>query len=144
MHIQNKQVFYRFFLYNYRYLFSATMTLLLKFRLNACSICLICLDCENVYGQSCTCQARQVEWKRKKDERDYKVDFRHKPLTQIGATKQKVALETKFIDWFFANASPHIEISPSPNNVNICQNCMRKYRSKNKGMFYIIFYYYIY
>ena len=113
------------------------MTFPLKFRLNACSICLICLDCKNIYGQNCICQSREIEWKRKKIERDYIVDFCHKPLTQNGATKQKIALETEFIDWFSAHASPHIELLPFPNNVNICQNCMRKYRSKNKGMFYI-------
>jgi len=110
------------------------MTFLLNFRLNACSICLICLDCKNVYGQNCTCKAREVKWRKKKIERDYAVDFCHKPLTQNGATKQKVSLETEFIDWFFANASPHIELSPSPSNVNVCQNCMSRYRSKNKGI----------
>jgi hypothetical protein len=110
------------------------MTFILNFRLNACSICLICLDCKNVYGQNCTCQAREVKWKKKKVERDYAVDFSHKPLTQNGATKQKCSLDTEFIDWFFANASTYIELSPSPTNVNICQNCMSGYRSKNKGI----------
>ena len=116
------------------------MTSFLKFRLNACSICLICLDCKNIYGQNCTCQAREIEWKRKKSERNYMVDFCHKPITQTGATKQKVALETNFVDWFFANASPHIELSSFQNNVNICQNCISRYngnRVKNKGIFYI-------
>ena len=68
------------FLYNYidsisvSYLqfFRAIMTLLLTFRLNACSICLICLDCKNVYGQNCTCQAREIEWKRKKPTKEKK------------------------------------------------------------------------
>uniref|UniRef100_U9SYG0 Uncharacterized protein n=1 Tax=Rhizophagus irregularis (strain DAOM 181602 / DAOM 197198 / MUCL 43194) TaxID=747089 RepID=U9SYG0_RHIID len=40
--------------------------------------------------------------------------FCHKPLTQKGATKQKVALEIEFLNWFFANASPHIKLSPTP------------------------------
>ena len=109
------------------------MTFPLKFHLNACSICLICLDCKNVYGQNCTCQAREIEWKRKKVERDYSVDFCQKPLTQKGAAKHKVSLEKEFINWFFANA-PHIELSPPPSNVNICQNCISGYRGKNKGI----------
>ncbi|GET64078.1 hypothetical protein GLOIN_2v1474136 [Rhizophagus irregularis DAOM 181602=DAOM 197198] len=64
---------------------------------------------------NCTCQSREIEWKKKKIERDYTVDFCHKPLTQKGATKQKVALEIEFLNWFFVNASPHIELSPTPN-----------------------------
>ncbi|CAG8714580.1 300_t:CDS:2, partial [Rhizophagus irregularis] len=63
---------------------------------------------------NCTCQSREIEWKKKKIERDYTVDFCHKPLTQKGATKQKVALEIEFLNWFFVNASPHIELSPTP------------------------------
>ncbi|UZO08200.1 uncharacterized protein OCT59_028462 [Rhizophagus irregularis] len=90
------------------------MTHPLTFRLKICSICLICLDCKNLYGQNCTCQSREIEWKKKKIERDYTVDFCHKPLTQKGATKQKVALEIEFLNWFFANASPHIKLSPTP------------------------------
>ena len=118
------------------------MTFPLNFRWNACSICLICLDCKNTYGQNCTCQAREVEWKRKIVDRDYMVAFCHRPITQTGATKQKCALETKFVDWFFANASPHIELSSFQNNVNICQSCISRYngnRIKNKGILYIIF-----
>lgn len=64
----------------------------MEFRLNTCPICLTCLDRKNKYGQNCICQARKVEWKRKKIERDYIVDFIHKPLTQKGATEQKIAL----------------------------------------------------
>lgn len=110
------------------------MSFSLEFRLNACPICLICLDCQNEYGQKCSCQARKIEWKRKKDERDYMVDFCHKPLTQRGATNQKIALDSQFVNWVFANISPHIELPSSLNDVNICQNCMSKYHGKNKSI----------
>ncbi len=110
----------------------------LEFRLNACPICLICLDCQNEYGQKCTCQAREIKWKKKKVDRDYKVEFCPKPLTQKGATNQKVVLDSEFVKWVFANISSHIELSSSQNNVNICLNCMNTYRGKNKGIFYII------
>ncbi|CAB5377418.1 hypothetical protein RhiirA1_478504 [Rhizophagus irregularis] len=80
----------------------------LKFRLNACPICLICLDCKNEY------------------------DFSPKPITQRGATTQKVALDSEFVEWVFTNVSPSIELSSSINNVNICQRCINKYRSKDK------------
>jgi len=74
------------------------MTTFLEFRLNACPICLICLDCKNKYGQVCTCKARELEWKRKKVERDYVVDFCHKPTFYAkGATSQKVALDKEFL-----------------------------------------------
>ena len=63
------------------------MAFFLKFRLNVCSICLVCLDCENEYGKECTCKARVIEWKRKKIECDYTVDFHQKLLTQQDATK---------------------------------------------------------
>ena len=119
------------------------MAFFLEFRLNACPICLTCLDCQNKYSQGCTCQAREVKWKKKKDERDYKVDFCPKPLTQKGATIQKVVLDSEFVKWVFANTSLYIELS-SQNNVNICLNCMNKYRGKNKGKFYIIQFYCLY
>ncbi|CAB4494689.1 hypothetical protein RhiirA1_461176 [Rhizophagus irregularis] len=102
----------------------------LNFRLNACPICLICLDCQNIYGQDCICQARVVIWKRKKVERDYVVDFCHRPLTQKGATNQKSPLDLEFVNWGFANISSNIDFSPIPNNVNICQRCMMEYRGK--------------
>ncbi|CAB4407410.1 unnamed protein product [Rhizophagus irregularis] len=102
----------------------------LKFRLNACPICLICLDCRNIYGQECTCQAREIVWKRKKVERDYVIDFCHKPLSQEGATNQKVVLDLGFADWVFANISSQIELLSIPNNVNICQKCMKGYHGK--------------
>ena len=61
------------------------MTFLLKFRLNTCSICLICLDCKNVYGQNCICQAREVKWRKKKVERgkylDISVERKHDART---------------------------------------------------------------
>ncbi|CAB4436664.1 unnamed protein product [Rhizophagus irregularis] len=110
------------------------MTFPLKFRLNACPICLICLDCQNIYGQKCACQAREVIWKRKRTERDYAVEFVHKPLTQKGATAQKVALDSGLIDWVFANISRQIEILPTQNDVNICQRCMNEYRDKKKAL----------
>ena len=68
-----------------------------------------------------------------KIQRDYMVDFCHKPITQTGATKQKVTLETKFVDWFFANSSSHIKLLSFQNSVNICQNCISRYNS----IFYI-------
>ena len=92
----------------------------LEFRLNACPICLICLDCRSKYGQNCTCQAREIKWKKRKIERDYTVDFYHKPLTQNGATKQKVVLDSEFVSWLFANISSCIDISSSQNDVNVC------------------------
>ena len=91
------------------------MSFFLEFRLNACPICLVCLDCQNIYGQNCTCQARKVEWKRKKVERDYTVDFCQRPLTQKGATERKVGLDKGFVDWILANISSHIELSSSPS-----------------------------
>jgi hypothetical protein len=120
------------------------MVFSLEFRLNACPICLICLDCKNKYDQTCTCQARVVEWKRKKIERDYTVDFRQKPLTQQGATKQKVVLDLGFVDWFFAKVSSQIEPSSFHNNVNICRSCISGYHSNNKSMFCTIFFVYKY
>lgn len=110
------------------------MNSFLEFRLNACPICLICFDCESEYGKECTCQAREIKWKRKKVERDYKVNFTQRSLTQKGATNHKVTLDKGFVDWLFANISSHIKLSSSPNNVNICQDCMNKYRSRNKGI----------
>jgi len=111
--------------------------------LNACPICLICLDCQNIYGQGCVCQAREIVWKRKKVERDYMIDFCHRPLTQKGATSQKVVLDSGFVQWVFANVSSQIELSPIPNNVNICQRCMKGYRGKKNGILmynlYIVF-----
>ena len=87
------------------------MNFFLEFRLNACPICLTCFDCQSEYGKECICQAREIEWKRKKAERDYTVNFCHKPLTQKGATNQKVTLDKGFVDWLFANVSPHIKFS---------------------------------
>ena len=110
------------------------MSFFLEFRLNACPICLVCLDCQNIYGQNCTCQARKVEWKRKKVERDYTVDFCQRPLTQKGATERKVGLDKGFVDWILANISSHIELSSSPSIVNICQICMNGFREKNKSI----------
>ena len=101
----------------------------LEFRLNACPICLICLDCQNIYGQECTCQAREIVWKRKKVECDYVIDFCHKPLSQKGTTNQKVVLD--------ANVSSQIILSPIPNHVNICQGCMKGYRDKKNGILYV-------
>ena len=106
----------------------------LEFRLNACPICLTCLDCQDKYGQNCSCQARKLEWKRKKVERDYKVDFCQRPFTQKGATNQKTALDKEFIDWILANISPHIDLLSSPDNVNVCQGCMGGFRGKNKSI----------
>jgi hypothetical protein len=116
------------------------MTFFLEFRLNACPICLICLDCQNKYGQNCTCQARNVEWKRKKVERDYVVNFCQRPFTQDGATKQKVTLDKGFVDWVLANISPYIELSSPPNKVNICQDCMNGFRGKNKSINFLCSY----
>ncbi|CAB5359075.1 unnamed protein product [Rhizophagus irregularis] len=69
---------------------------------------------------------------KKKVDRDYTVDFSPKPITQRGATTQKVALDSEFVEWVFTNVSPSIELSSSINNVNICQRCINKYRSKDK------------
>src|ERR1043165_3179386 len=113
------------------------MTCFLDFRLNACPICLICLDCQNTYGQRCICQAREIVWRRKKVERDYMIDFCHRPLTQKGATSQKVVLDPSFVEWVFANVSSQIILSPIPNHVNVCQACMKGYRDKKNGILYI-------
>jgi len=135
-----------FFLYNHivQYNFIShtahTMVSFLEFRLNACPICLICLDCKNEYGQNCTCQARIVEWKRKKIERNYIVDFRPKSLTQRGATKQKIVLDLEFVNWFFTKVSSQIVPSSLHDNVNICQSCIRGYHSNNKSIFCSIFF----
>jgi len=117
------------------------MAFSLEFHLNACPICLICLDCKNEYGQRCTCQARELEWKRKKVEHDYIVDFYHKPFTQKGATNQKVALDKEFVNWVLVNVSPYINFLPQSNNINICQDCMNKY---HKDILYMNFIIYIY
>ena len=106
----------------------------LEFCLNACPICLICLECKNKYGQTCICKARELKYKRKKVERDYVVDFCPKPLTQKGATNQKVVLDNEFVNWALANISSYIKLLPFPNNINICHNCMNRYR---KGIFFI-------
>jgi len=121
--------------------------MILDFRLNSCPICLICLDCQNEYGQKCTCQARNIKWKKKKVERDYIVDFCHKPLSQKGATNQKVTLDPEFVDWFLDNISPKIILSLSspPNDTNVCNTCISRYRSKNKGIFlFLSLFFYIY
>ena len=110
----------------------------LEFCLNSYPICIICLDCQKVYGQNCTCQAREVKWKKRKIDRDYVVDFCHKPLTQKGATNQKVLLNSEFVRWLFSNVSQCIEISSFQNDVNVCKSCMSRYRGKNKGILLLI------
>ena len=110
-------------------------TIFLKFRLNACPICLICLDCKEKYGEKCTCQAREIKWKKKKVERDYVVNFCQKPLTQMGANRQKITLDSDFAKWILDRISLCIELSSIPNNVNICQKCVNEYRYINKGIF---------
>src|SRR4051794_35775427 len=76
------------------------MSFSLEFYLNACSICLVCLDCQNIYDQNCTYQVRKVEWKRKKVKRNYTVDFCQRPLTQKGATERKVGFDKGLLTEF--------------------------------------------
>ncbi len=117
------------------------MAFFLKFHLNAYPICLVYLNCENEYGKEYTCKVRVIEWKRKKIEHDYTVDFYQKPLTQQGATKQKVILDLGFVDWFFTKVSSQIEPLSFHNNINICQSCINIYNGNNKSMFYTIFFF---
>ena len=102
----------------------------LNFRLNACPICLICLLCEKTFGKDCLCQPKEVVWKKKLVERDYKVEFRHQPLSKIGAAKQKIKLDLDFVTWFQSNIFPQLQIPPSQPDANICKVCINKYVKK--------------
>ncbi|PKY49795.1 hypothetical protein RhiirA4_545510 [Rhizophagus irregularis] len=78
------------------------MTVSLEFCLNACPICLICLDCQ-------THMVKNALANRK------------------GATNQKVVLDSEFVDWSFANISKEIELLPTkmiykPFNTKLAEN----------------------
>ena len=61
---------------------------LLRYRSNACPICLVCFVCVKVYGEDCLCQPIELNQKSKKG-LEYKLDFRNKHITRTGANKQK-------------------------------------------------------
>jgi hypothetical protein len=104
----------------------------LDFRLNACPVCLICIVCNKIYGINCTCLAQKIVWKRKICDREYKVDFRHQPLLQSGATKQRIKLDTNFVSWFQSNISSQLKISLFQPDINICKVCIKKYEKDTK------------
>src|SRR4051812_18285199 len=79
----------------------------LEFRLNACSICLVCLDCQNIWSKLYL-SSKKSRMEKKKVECNYTVDFCQRPLTQKDTTKRKVGLDKGFVDWILANISLHI------------------------------------
>ncbi|PKY62705.1 hypothetical protein RhiirA4_489678 [Rhizophagus irregularis] len=60
-------------------------------------------------------KAREVKWKRKKAERNYAVEFVHKPLTQKG-----------------------IELLLTQNDINICQKCILLYMISLSKSFHLL------
>ena len=63
---------------------------------------------------------------------------------QKGAINQKVVLDKGFVDWVLANISLCIELSSFPDNVNICQDCINGFHSKNKSIKFLLFIFRVY
>jgi hypothetical protein len=108
---------------------------------NACPLCLTCLICTEVYGKNCICPPKELKWQRKSSE--YKIDFRHKSLDMVAARKQKIKLDNVFVDWFYSNISPDLEISEDQHDANVCRKCINKFDYYKKSMcsiFYINFF----
>jgi hypothetical protein len=104
----------------------------LKYRPNACPLCLNCLVCAKIYGEDCTCLPKELKWKRKSDE--YKIDFHHKSLDMVAARKQKIKLDNKFISWFHNHISPKMETLEDQHDANVCRRCINKYDYYKKSM----------
>jgi hypothetical protein len=96
---------------------------ILSYRLNACPLCLICLKCNKIYGNSCSCESIILYWSRNIENKN----FRTKTLTQEAAKKRSNKFDSEFVTWFWSNVSPNLEISLSLSIVNICKRCLNKY-----------------
>jgi hypothetical protein len=107
----------------------------LKYRPNACSLCLIYLVCTKTYDENCTCPPKELKWKRKSDE--YKIDFRHKALDMVAARKQKIKLDNEFISWFHDKISLKMETLEDKHDVNVCRRCINKYDYYKKGTYLV-------
>ena len=81
------------------------MEVKLDYRPNSCPICLICIECSEFYETSCICKSKEVRWNKKHE--GYRVDFRHKALTN---KNKRLKLDSTFVIWFFENISSQIEI----------------------------------
>ena len=114
--------------------------IVLSYRLNTCPLCLICLHekCSKVYGESCICQLTTIYWGR--NVKEY-INFHTKSLTYDVVKKKNTKFDPEFATWFWANISPHLEISSSQSLINLCKKCLNKY-DYSKGIFYTKFYYY--
>ena len=103
----------------------------LKFRVNACPICLICLICKKIYGNGCECVPDEA--------RNIKVDFRCKLIKDVENPKHGRKFDFEFVNWFQINVSPHLKIPDDVDSVNICRKCINKYdyfkRSKEVNLF---------
>ena len=108
------------------------------YRPNSCPICLICIECSEFYGISCTCESKKIRWNKKKE--GYCVDFRHKALTDKNS---RLKLDSTFAIWFFKNISSQIEIQENQNDVNVCHKCINKFDYyKSLYQFYLLFCYF--
>jgi len=73
----------------------------LKYRLNACPMCLICLKCDKFYGNLCSCEEITMYWSRNIQENK---KFRTKSLTQE-STKKRIDFEFVHQIWKFSQTS---------------------------------------
>ncbi|CAG8689151.1 2932_t:CDS:2, partial [Funneliformis mosseae] len=104
----------------------------LQYRPNACPLCLTCLICTEVYGKNCICPPKELKWQRKSSE--YKIDFRHKYLIWLRPENKKIKLDNVFVDWFYSNISPDLEISEDQHDANVCRKSLnqpRKIKSRS-------------
>ena len=97
----------------------------LIFRLNACPVCLICIECNELYGKLCECDAKELQWNKNKE--GYEVEFRHKLLKNLTLKKRNLKYDPLFVSWFYQNISANIEISEQQTDINICYKCNNKY-----------------
>ena len=78
-----------------------------------------CLVCTKTYGENCTCPFKVLKWQR--NSKEYQVDFRHKSLDKVSASKNKKKFDSKFASWFHDNISPSLELSEDQHDANICK-----------------------
>lgn len=106
------------------------MSTLLKFRLNACPICLVCLICAKIYGKDCSCQPIKLDKKSKKGS-GYQISFYSKYFTRTGASIKKVRYDQEFVDW--TKNSTKVEIPKNQDIINMCQKCAKNYDQHNQS-----------
>ena len=106
----------------------------LTYRLNACPICLICIEYNELYGKSYKCNVKELQWN--KNNNEYKVDFQYKILKDLSLKKQNPRnskFDPLFVSWFLQNISSDIKISEQQSGVNICRKCLNKYDYKRRS-----------